>query len=294
MDAESITIEREDGIMAVYRWAKPGAPRLFFAHANGFNARTYARLLEPLSAEFEILAPDLRGHGRSSLAIDAQSHRGWQIHAGDLAALIARFDDRPFVLAGHSMGATAQLMATSRLRAGPAGLVLIEPVVMPAHVYAVMHTPLGPHVSRRLPIVKGAQSRRDGWQSREAVAERYRDKATFRNWDEAMLEDYLQDGLVERDGQWHLACPPDWEAANFAAQRNDPVRAARRCPARIAVLRAGRGSTLRNVKGLQRAGAAITEWGESGHLLPMETPERVSAWLRAEAETCFELNGDPR
>lgn len=278
--------------MSAYRWARPDGPRVLFAHANGFNARTYLRLLAPLAEHYEVIAVDLRGHGRTDLAIDPDAHRSWDVHARDLAAVIEHLSDRPLILAGHSMGATSQLMAAERIDAPLLGLALIEPVVMPAHVYAVMHTPLGPVMSNRLSIVKNARTRMDGWDSREAVKARYGSKPTFSGWDEGMLADYLQDGLVQRGGEWRLACPPEWEAANFAAQRNRPLAAARSITAPIAVLKAERGSTLRNPEGLGKAGAVITEWAGASHLVAMEQRDAVAQWLIAQC-AMFDSNPVP-
>ena len=38
-----------------------------FLHANGFNAAPYVDVLRPLARERRILAPDLRGYGRTRL-----------------------------------------------------------------------------------------------------------------------------------------------------------------------------------------------------------------------------------
>lgn len=291
---EPVRFTLQDGEMAGYRWSRANAPRLIFAHANGFNALTYRRLLAPLADEFDIIAVDLRGHGRSTLPADPSRHRSWDIHARDLAALVSSLDARETVLSGHSMGATSMLMATAHLARTPAGLVLVEPVVMPPLVYAMMHSPFGPAFSNRLTIVKNAKTRMEGWAAPEDAKARYDAKTMFSRWAPGMLEDYLEDGLVKRDGEWRLACRPAWEAANFAAQRNRPLAAARRTDAPIAVLKAGRGSTLRNAQGLLDAGATITERPEAGHLIAMENPQFTAEWLAAEAERCLHAKGSAR
>lgn len=291
---EPVRYRLEQGEMAGYRWARPGAPRLVFAHANGFNAFTYRRLLAPLAQHYDVIAVDLRGHGRTTLPIDPQAHRSWQIHARDLAALIGQFDARPTLLAGHSMGATSMVMACEHLPHEPARLALIEPVIMPPAIYGVMHTPLGPAFSARLSIVKTALARKDGWDSPQAVQERYAAKPAFSRWAPGVLDDYLADGLVERDGEWRLACPPAWEAANYGAQRNRPLAAARALDAPLAVLMAGRGTTVRDPKGLLAAGAVITERAEAGHLIAMENPAFTGEWLAAQCETAFGPGGAER
>src|SRR5665213_1397480 len=48
-----------------------------FSHANGFNARTYRTILEPLAGEMRILAIDLRGHGATTLPTVIEGRDGW-------------------------------------------------------------------------------------------------------------------------------------------------------------------------------------------------------------------------
>src|SRR5215469_9726163 len=62
-----------DGAVSYLEWEGPrGAPLLVFLHANGFNAETYVSILGPLATQFRIIAPDLRGHGSTTLAADAR------------------------------------------------------------------------------------------------------------------------------------------------------------------------------------------------------------------------------
>ena len=76
------------------------APDMIFTHANGFNALTYRTLLEPLTREARILAPDLRGHGRSTLAARPGWRRSWRDLRDDLVALIDAVEGPPMALAG--------------------------------------------------------------------------------------------------------------------------------------------------------------------------------------------------
>src|SRR3954463_13647492 len=70
-----------------------------FSHANGFNARTYRSMLEPLAGEMRILALDLRGHGASTLPTVIEGRAGWTELEADLLAFLGAVLDRPVVLA---------------------------------------------------------------------------------------------------------------------------------------------------------------------------------------------------
>lgn len=83
------------GEMSVLDFGDPKRPvDLVFVHANGFNAMTYRTLLAPLSGTLRIWAPDLRGHGRTTLPTEPQGRRGWSDHRDDLVALLDSLDGR--------------------------------------------------------------------------------------------------------------------------------------------------------------------------------------------------------
>lgn len=108
------TIRLPDGEMALLHWPAQDRPRLVFAHANGFCASAYRQMLSRLAHRFDIIAMDLRGHGRTRLPADPAAHTSWDLYADDLAALYATLDRPPDLLAGHSMGAASSLMAAAR------------------------------------------------------------------------------------------------------------------------------------------------------------------------------------
>ena len=103
-----------EGRMSVLDFGDPNRPvDLVFVHANGFNALTYRTLLAPLSGTLRIWAPDLRGHGGTTLPTDAGGRRNWHDHRDDLVALLDALDGPPAILAGHSMGGTSSLLAAA-------------------------------------------------------------------------------------------------------------------------------------------------------------------------------------
>ena len=127
------------GEMNVLDFGDPERPvDLVFVHANGFNAMTYRSLLAPLSGTLRIWAPDLRGHGLTTLPAEPNGRRGWADHRDDLIALLDALDGPPAVLAGHSMGGNLALRAIAErvLEPVPTALVLSAPMldVLPERV----------------------------------------------------------------------------------------------------------------------------------------------------------------
>ncbi|MEL6364163.1 MAG: alpha/beta hydrolase [Pseudomonadota bacterium] len=291
LDGNDAALERrefavEGGALSARVRPRDGAPRILFSHANGFNARTYDRVLAPLAERYEIVALDLRGCGLSTAQGEPATLRDWTLFAADIGAVAAALSDRPLIIAGHSYGATSSILFAAGADAEHP-VVAVEPVLMPPLVYGLSRTPYARVLRNRNPLYRAAMKRRPRFDSREAVRASYASKPLFASWAEGVLDDYLADGLIEEEGGVRLACDPRWEAAIFAAHGHRPWRAVRRLGPRLRILAGGRGSTVMSREGVARAGAHLETTEEGGHLLPMEAPQRVSAWLRAEAERAF-------
>lgn len=85
---------------------------LLIAHGMGEHSGRYQRLAETLTdAGFNVLAPDLRGHGMSLAPlcqVGDMGYHGWRETLTDLACLeqwMTQQHPRPAILLGHSMGA---------------------------------------------------------------------------------------------------------------------------------------------------------------------------------------------
>ncbi|WP_420470296.1 alpha/beta fold hydrolase [Brevundimonas sp. FT23042] len=233
-----------DGDLSVLDFGDPKRPvDLVFVHANGFNAMTYRSLLAPLSGTLRIWAPDLRGHGVSTLPADPEGRRSWADHRDDLTALLDALDGPPVVMAGHSMGGTSSLLAAAERPDRVSRLVLLDPVIWSRMTVALFHLPLFDRMAVHIPLVKGALKRRAVFESREKALGGYIGRGAFRGWPEMMIADYLADGLVETPEGFTLACRPEWEASNYAAQSHDPWKALKRVDRPVRILKAEEGST---------------------------------------------------
>lgn len=267
--------------MAGIEFGPPERPLdVLFLHANGFNAMTYRQIFEPLGAGLRILAIDQRGHGCSELAADPEGH-SWQRYADDLLALLEALGETPRVMAGHSMGGSAILLALPRMPAETApGIVLFDPVLR------LPEDAPDDATMAESPLVRGAKRRNALFASRAAALASYRGRGAFKTWPDAMIEDYLVDGLrTAADGQLTLSCAPAWEAANFiTSYQQSPLPALSQPRAAIRILRAGHESTC-------AIGPDSEAWrGQSRvrvetapgttHFLPMERPELVRGALR--------------
>lgn len=101
-DPETSRFERDDHEVLLYRWPKPGAPRLLLVHGIGMGHRTFDRFIEALLPHAEVIAVDLPGFGDSPEPQRALSMRGT---AELLAEAVLDIGLDPVVAVGHSMGA---------------------------------------------------------------------------------------------------------------------------------------------------------------------------------------------
>jgi pimeloyl-ACP methyl ester carboxylesterase len=275
-------IRLQDGDMSALDFGDAARPvDIVFAHANGFNAMTYRSILGPLSLSLRILAVDQRGHGSSRLPAVPEGRRSWRDLRDDLLAVLETLGDGRVVLAGHSMGATASLLAAAARPDRVKRLVLFDPVVLPRWTALAHHAPwLFAGLWRRAPITRGALRRRAVFDNFGAAFRAYRGRGAFRTWPEIMLADYVAGGFRERtDGQVELACSPAWEASNFAAQGNDTWSALKRVAVPVEIFQAAQGSACRvgSTRSLQRRNPnlSFTLTPQTTHFLPMERPDVV-------------------
>lgn len=283
---ERKTVTISDGPVSVLCW--PGdarKPALHFAHANGFNAGTYRILLSPLAGRFRIFASDLRGHGLTDLPADPASHSSWATYGSDVAELLDQLDAGPYVLAGHSMGAVASALAAAANPSRISGLLMIEPVTFPLvwRAWRRLH-----HLMRgRMPdppFVVKTMRRRAVFPDRDMAFRAYKGRGAFRTWPDDVLRDFVEHGLVPHDGDtMRLACPPEWEAANYRVGPPRLAAALKRLTCPVTILYGTRQSTVRpgELRVMRRAAphARVLRVEGATHFLPKEHPDLVRAEL---------------
>ncbi len=265
---------RGSGTLAYLDFGSSDRPvDLVFLHANGFNAGTYRSVLAPLAANYRILAIDQRGHGETGLETNLTGRRDWLDLRDDLLAFLAALDLSHIVLSGHSMGATASLLAAAEQPTRCRRLVLFDPVILPPGQGAV------PQDS---PLEQAAGRRRAVFPSRAEAIKSYTGRGAFRTWPDGILRDYVTAGFHDLpSGEVMLACAPAWEASGYAAHGHDPWAALRSTQCPIDILRAETASTFHVGEAGTMAGDRIhiTTVPGSTHFLPMERPDVIRTTL---------------
>ena len=110
-------------LLHVHEWGDPGAPPVLCLHGVMAHGRRFRRLAEERLVGFRVLAPDLRGHGRSGW------EPPWTIaqHVDDLSETLEAAGVQRATVIGHSFGGRLTLELTA------AGVtersVLLDPAV---------------------------------------------------------------------------------------------------------------------------------------------------------------------
>lgn len=276
----SLRVPLADGEVFALEAGDPARPLdVLFLHANGFNAGTYRQILEALGEGLHVLAFDQRGHGRTTLPADPEGRETWDGFADDLLALMDRLRiDRPIVLSGHSMGGTAALLAAARAPERVSRLALFDPVFL---------RPPGAPPQQPSGLVEGALRRRRRFESRQAALEAYVGRGAFKTWPREVIADYVEYGFKDVADGVELACAPEWEASNFAAQGTELWTPFDRLDVPLRILKAEIGSTCLvgpdHAKVVSRPDWSVEIVAGSTHFLPMERPQLVVEALTAAA-----------
>lgn len=182
------------GNVHVGRWG--AGPRVVLAvHGLTANHRHFQALAEQLGDDVTLIAPDLRGRGRSNSVAGTSS---MPVHADDLARVLDHVGvDRALVI-GHSMGAFVAVVAAARHCERVAGLVLVDGGIPfdVTHLAAVpieelVRAIVGPTLDRLRLTFTSPQAYLDFWRPHPALAA---------DWNRYVEDAYLYDLEGEEPG----------------------------------------------------------------------------------------------
>ena len=184
------TVPVAGGDLTVGRWGAADGPIVILVHGITSTHLSLAVVAEALP-EFRVLAPDLRGRGRSSTL---PGPWGMARHAADVVALIETVTapaGGPVVLAGHSMGGFVVAEVTRVRPDLVGGLVLVDgglPLQLPPglDLQTAAERGLGPALQRLRMTFPSRAAYRDFWRPHPALSA---------DWNEA-IEAYLDYDLA--------------------------------------------------------------------------------------------------
>ncbi len=253
---------------------------VLLVHATGFHGWVWQPLAAHLTG-FHAVAPDMRGHGDSTVPTGREAGRemGWDGFADDVLAVVEAWGVDDLVGVGHSKGGAALLLAEQRRPGTFRALWLYEPVVLPtgASFGDVTGT-----AEPDNPLAAAALRRRATFASRQAAYDNYASKPPLDVLDPAALHAYVDHGFRDQpDGTVALKCLPAVEADVFRQASQADVFAGLgqvRCPVTIACGADlfGPAAFAPQVAAALPAGRLET-FDDLGHFGPLQRPAEMAA-----------------
>ncbi|HEX2151616.1 MAG TPA: alpha/beta hydrolase [Stellaceae bacterium] len=210
-----IAIESADGaVLRVRRHGNPlAATRLFLSHGNGFAIDGYIHFWSRLLAEFDIVAFNMRSHGRNPRVKPANHDYAHMVQDIDAVGRAVRAEFGRKASAGlfHSMSAQSALLQTI---AGPVhfdALIAFDPPNVPIPGHPVRDAMVGYEHK----LANWASDRRTFFADPEELAADFAATRSGQCWtcgaDIAMARAVLRQG---GEG-WELVCPRECEASVY-------------------------------------------------------------------------------
>ena len=157
------------GDYTVAEWPGRG-PTLLAIHGITASHMAWPSVIQHLTADQRVLAPDLRGRGANG---ELPGPYGFPVHVDDLCATLDFFGEQRVVLVGHSLGAYIALAFAERYPDRVRGIVLVDgglarprpPGLTPEQTIKAV---LGPALARLEMRFESVEAYRAFWQAHPA------------------------------------------------------------------------------------------------------------------------------
>jgi pimeloyl-ACP methyl ester carboxylesterase len=272
-----------------------------------------ALVIDKLDSRFHCVSMDHRGHGDSTHSCPASENDvNWHDLGLDIAHLatdarketfVADVADKssavlsqPLLGVGHSMGATALIIAALERPEQFRGLILYEPIVFPSLYRFVMNR------VKTVPIGQAAMRRRPHFPSAAHALANYSSKPPLNMLHPDVLRSYVEHGFVvgecsegsaARVGipesgdaaaaeRVFLKCRPEYEARVYNGARKLNIFETSLSKLKVPVwIVAGKSeflqpSMLAYLIHRRVLGSKFIRWNDAGHFGPLEFPDRLA------------------
>ncbi|HEX8367357.1 MAG TPA: alpha/beta hydrolase [Pyrinomonadaceae bacterium] len=253
-------------------------PKIHFAHANSFPARTYNRLFYYLADEFEIDYLERHGHNpRFPVSV------GWQHLTDELREEIEkRYGGEPVVGVGHSLGGILHFLAAVEKPELYRAVVLLDAPIVSRLSAAGLKFLRKTNLIEKLPLVRAADSRRSHWKTKAEAFEHFRRKEKFNAFDETVLRDYVEHGTIAGEKGIELFFEPKIESQIYQTIPHDFSRHRGKLRVPAAYIGGTRSREARLARlGFMRRNFSFQFYFTAGsHLFPFEKPEETARLIK--------------
>lgn len=190
-------------------------PRIVITHGNGFAVDGYRVFWEPLLADYEVVAFDMRNHGLSpATGADGHNYQQMSRDIGSVReAAAARWGEKKTVGVFHSMSSRAAMKHAVEIGWVWDALILFDPPNVPPRgheQYEAMRT-------FELKLVEFAANRPDRFGRVDDMLALYRENRASQSWTPEAQEDMAQAVLRAESEDYALSCQRELEASIYLA-----------------------------------------------------------------------------
>ena len=205
--ATHVSVRNGTHEVAAQVWSGPG-PSIVLLHGAGLGAGIFAPFAEDVAGHLQVIAIDLRGHGRSGRPT-SEADYALAAQAGDVISVLDHLAVDEAVGFGHSFGGAIVLQ-----------VLLSHPGRLSA---ALVHEPAVGNpfddpdraLARADKFTERILSRQRAWPTRERLLADISKWPTFREVELAFLRAFVDDGSQVIAGEHRLRCAPAVEALLF-------------------------------------------------------------------------------
>lgn len=260
-------------------------PAVMLSHATGFHGRCFNPVVESLNTDYECISFDFRGYGDSNLVNDWPV--AWQGYCDDALAITKSLQNKNQIIAvGHSMGATALVMAALIEPELYKALILYEPIIFPESMRNAQTASQKPS-----PLAEGARRRRTTFASRDEAFANYSSKPPMNVFDEKSLRAYVDFGFNDvriaetNENCVVLKCNPEHEARTYETGTSHETWEQLhllRVPTWIVAgaVAPMQPSSWSELIAKKIPNSKFIQWPDAGHFGPMQQPARLADLVR--------------
>jgi surfactin synthase thioesterase subunit len=180
---------------------------IHFAHANGFPAKTYTKLLSFLEPRFDIRYLERHAHDPKFPVTE-----GWPSLKDELRVSIEKDFEKPVIGLGHSLGGIMHLLVSIEKPQLYKQIILLDAPIISRFSSSGIKVFKALNLMDRFSPSRMTRTRRNLWASREDAYNHFKAKSKFAAFDEDVLRDYIEHGTVKTDDGFHLFFDPRIEA----------------------------------------------------------------------------------
>jgi len=185
-----------------------------FVHANGFPAKSYQTLFNYFPEQYQVISHEKYGHNEQYPV-----ENNWQPLVDELINFVkqqlAIHQQEQVINVGHSFGGVIAFIAACQQPKLFKGLIMLDPPVVTGGTALAMRFIKKTRLIDKFSPAGKAKVRRTHWPLGTDIAKLFERRKLFKNFDRRCLEDYVSNGVVEKNGQLELVFSAQVEADIF-------------------------------------------------------------------------------